>query len=77
MRLIRYINKSGDPTALLAEEGNSAVDSRLLQDQSTLPKILENPLITITQFSLQDLPTNLGPNEENTGRLSLRLYLRG
>ncbi len=77
MRLIRYINKSGNPAALKAEEGVDTANSTLSQDLSTLPKILENPLFTITQFSLQDLPSNLGPNEENSARLSLKLYLRG
>jgi hypothetical protein len=66
MSLIEYINKSGNPEFLtqtgLVDSGN--------------PDVLDNPLFTISQFSLQDLPTNLGPNDENSGRITMRLYMR-
>lgn len=67
MDLIRFVNKSWDPKSLEAAR----------KVWWPTPRVLENPLFTITQFSLQDLPTNLDPGDENTGKLSMRLYLRG
>lgn len=65
---IDYINKSGNPE-LLTSTGKLS--------ESQLPPMMSNPLLTIQSFSLQNTIDPTKPNEENSGRASIRFYVRG
>lgn len=70
---IKYINKSGDPAILLDDDSSTGSTSSLLD----APPIMDNPLITISSFSIQNA---LDPNNrtgENSGRISINFYVRG
>ena len=69
---IKYINKSGDP-AILMDEGTGSTN--LLTEKA--PPIMDNPLITISSFSIKNA---LDPNNrtgQNSGRISINFYVRG
>lgn len=69
---IKYINKSGDP-AILIDEGTGSTN--LLTEKA--PPIMDNPLITVSSFSIQNA---LDPNNrtgQNSGRISINFYMRG
>lgn len=65
---IDYINKSGDPS-LLTNTG------KLREDQ--IPDMMSNPLLTIQNFSLQNSIDPNKPNDQNSGRATIRFYVRG
>ncbi len=67
-RFIEYVNKSGNPE-LLTSTG------RLTEDK--IPAIMSNPLLTIQSFSLQNSIDPNKPNDENSGRATIRFYVRG
>lgn len=69
---IKYINKSGDPK-ILVDEGTGSTN--LLTEKA--PPIMDNPLITVSSFSIQNA---LDPNNrtgQNSGRISINFYMRG
>lgn len=42
-----------------------------------IPAVMSNPLITLVNFGLQDPVDNQPPDAENSGRATLRFYVRG
>lgn len=65
--LIDFINYSGDTDIL----SNSGV---LSEDQ--IPEIMSNPLMTMEALSLQDPLDIKKPDEPNSGRVTIRFYVR-
>ena len=67
-KMIAYINDLGKPD-ILTDSGSAKIGNE--------PSIMSNPLAIIDSFSL-DAPLDLGkPNEENSGRMTVRFYIRG
>ncbi len=65
---IAYINKAGNPE-LLTNTGKLT--------ETELPAMMSNPLLTIQSFSLQNSIDPAKPNDENSGRATIRFYVRG
>ncbi len=65
---IQFINNTGNPDLLT----NSGVLAK-----EDLPVVMSNPLITLMGFWLQDQLNEDDPNGENSGRVTLRFYVRG
>lgn len=68
IKFIDYINTAGKPDIL------SYTGTTLANDKSLA--VLSNPLITMESFSLQEKLDKNNPNKENTGRASLKFYVR-
>lgn len=67
-KLIDYVNQSGNADIL--------TQSGILSDDQ-IPEIMSNPLLTLEAFSLQ-FPLDLkNPDKINTGRATIRFYVRG
>ncbi len=67
-KMIDYINDLGKPD-ILTDSGSSKIGNE--------PGIMSNPLAMIDSLSL-DAPLDLGkPTEENSGRMTIRFYIRG
>ena len=64
---IEYINTTGKPD-ILSFTGAIATDQ--------IPAIMSNPLITMESFSLEDKLDADNPTKENSGRATLRFYVR-
>lgn len=69
LKFLNYINNSGNGE-ILSQSG----DLTLPEEN---PGIMSNPLITIESFSLTDSLDATKPNEENSGRATIRFYVRG
>lgn len=69
LKFLNYINNSGNGE-ILSQSGNLT----LPEDN---PGIMSNPLITIESFSLTDSLDAAKPNEKNSGRTTIRFYVRG
>lgn len=67
-KFITYINNSGN--------GDILTESGSLQNEEA-PWIMSNPLITIESISLTDFLDPKKPTAENSGRVTLRFYVRG
>lgn len=65
-KFITYINNSGN--------GDILNETWTLQEEA--PGIMSNPLITIQSLSLTDSLDPTKPNKENSGRATLRFYVR-
>jgi hypothetical protein len=65
---IEYINETGRPDIL-------SFTGELSKDR--IPKVMSNPLITMETFSVQEKLDLDNPTKENTGRSTLRFYIRG
>jgi hypothetical protein len=70
---INYVNSAGNPE-LLEKVGTNLTD---LLPTEKIPKIMENPLIVMTSFSLEKAIDEKSPEEENSGRATIRLFIRG
>ena len=68
-KLINFVNNSGDPTILS--------DSGVITDETKIPRVLSNPLLTIESLSLQNTLDLTRPGDLNSGRISMRFYVRG
>lgn len=67
-KLITFVNNSWN--------GDVLTDSWALTSVDT-PGIMSNPLITMESFSLQDTLDMTKPDAKNSGRATLRFYVRG
>ncbi len=67
INFLDYLKTTGSPDILS--------DTGTLND--TTPVAMSNPLITVESLSLKELLNPLYPNLENSGRITLRLYVRG
>ena len=67
-RMIAYINNLGSPEVL----SNTGTTS-----SGSLPLIMSNPLAMIDSFSLQSSLDETRPTTENSGRMTIRFYIRG
>lgn len=68
IRFISYVNTSWKPD-ILSASGIIRVDNSAIAAMS-------NPLITMESFSLQEKLDKENPNKENSGRATLRFYVR-
>lgn len=64
---IEYINNTGKPDIL-------SYTGELTKDR--IPKVMSNPLITMESLSLQEKLDLDNPTKENSGRATLRFYIR-
>ncbi len=67
-KFIDYVNTAGKPD-ILSYTGTTTANDKSLA-------VLSNPLITMESFSLQEKLDKNNPNKENTGRATLRFYVR-
>lgn len=67
IKMITYINLLGHPEIL--------TDTGITNNET--PAIMSNPLAMIDSFSLENILDTTKPNEENSGRMTLRFYIRG
>ncbi|GAB0175080.1 MAG: hypothetical protein HHAS10_09590 [Candidatus Altimarinota bacterium] len=65
---IEYINQTGKPDIL-------SFTGELSKDR--IPKVMSNPLITMEALSMQEKLDLDNPTKLNTGRATLRFYIRG
>ena len=63
------MNNSGNP-AILSESG-------VILDETKIPRTMSNPLMTIESLSLQNPLDASNPSAKNTGRVTIRFYVRG
>jgi hypothetical protein len=68
IKFIEYINESWKPT-ILSQTG--------LLASADIPAAMSNPLITMESFSVQEKLDPDNPTKENSGRATLRFYVRG
>jgi hypothetical protein len=68
IKFIDYINTAGDPK-ILSYTGSLP--------KSQIPTAMSNPLITMESFSLQERLDPTNPAKENSGRATLKFYIRG
>jgi hypothetical protein len=67
-RFISYVNNSWEPKILSA--------SGAIRADNVSIAAMSNPLITMESFSLQEKLDKDNPNKENSGRATLRFYVR-
>lgn len=67
IKMINYINLLGHPEIL--------TETWVISGGT--PAIMSNPLAMIDSFSLENILDPTKPNEENSGRMTLRFYIRG
>jgi hypothetical protein len=67
IKMINYVNLLGHPEIL--------TDTGIINGWT--PTIMSNPLAMIDSFSLENILDTTKPNEENSGRMTLRFYIRG
>ncbi len=67
-RLITYVNESGNPE-ILSFTG--------ILTEWKIPKIFSNPLMTVESLSLENVLDSTKPDAINTGRVTIRFYVRG
>lgn len=67
-KLIEYVNNLGRPD-ILVDTGSTIIGWE--------PTIMSNPLAMINSFSLESPLDLTKPNDENTGRMTIRFYVRG
>lgn len=72
IKFVDYINNSGNPK-LLTEAGT---DEKGKLSLNKIPAVMSNPLIVITSFSLENAITWINGDEENSGRATIKLYVR-
>lgn len=65
---IQFLNITGNPE-LLTSTG--------VMTEKDIPGVMTNPLITIVNFGLQDPVEDQPTDKENSGRVTLRFYVRG
>lgn len=65
---IEYINETGRPDIL---------SFTWVLSKDRIPKVMSNPLITMENFSVQEKLDLDNPTKENSGRSTLRFYIRG
>lgn len=65
--LLNYLKETGSPDILTMETNPG----------DEMPWVMSNPLITLESLSLVDAPNILNASSENSGRMTLRLYIRG
>ena len=65
---IEYINTAGKPDIL---------SSTGVINPSQAPSVMSNPLITLENFSIEDHLDERNPTKQNSGRATLRFYIRG
>ena len=68
-RFIDYINTAGKPDIL--------TNSGQVFTKDSIPAVMSNPLISLKSFSLQSIIDADNPTAENSGRATLRFYVRG
>lgn len=67
IRFIKYINTAGEPSIL---------SSTGILTKEQIPAVMSNPLITMESFSLQEKLDSDNPSKENSGRATLKFYIR-
>lgn len=67
MELLKYLRNTGSPEVLTMEDFGGG----------DLPWVMSNPLITLQSLSLTHTPNLTNAPMENSGRMTLRLYIRG
>jgi hypothetical protein len=67
LRFIEYINNSWEPTILSRTGSLSSTE---------IPEAMSNPLITMENLAIQDKLDIDNPTKENSGRATLRFYVR-
>lgn len=65
-KLLDFIKETGKPD-ILSDTGTLV----------TIPKVMSNPLITVDSLSLAQIIDPRFPNQENSGRIALKFYVRG
>ncbi len=68
VKMIDYLNNLGRPD-ILSDTGTTL--------PVNLPEIMSNPIVVIDALSLRTMLDPAKPTEENTGRMTLRFYVRG
>jgi hypothetical protein len=68
LRFIEYINASWEPS-ILSQTG--------VLSSSNVPEAMSNPLITMEMLAVQERLDSDNPTKENSGRATLRFYVRG
>jgi len=71
INFLDYLKATGSPDIL--NTASAMTDA----DPNNLPVVMSNPLITVESLSLKESLNPLYPNLENSGRITLRLYVRG
>lgn len=76
-RFLDFIKNTGNPAILGDDPDGSGSGSISTTGTGDIPPIMSNPLITLESLSVES-PINMSyPNIQNSGRVTLRIYIRG
>lgn len=70
-QFITFVNTSWKPDILTTNSWSYVIS------KDKIPGVMGNPLMSVTSFSLQNILDPNNPNGENSGRVTLKFYVRG